>query len=283
MRPWALRHPHPLQHHFDGWARAMRVRGLADGTIKARRTDWHSWMAHIGDDWATATHRDVEAWLDPRPLGPTATCRAISNLAEYYRWARREGLATIDPTDLVERPRIPRSLPRPAPELGIERGLALGAQSERLAVALMYYAGLRCIEVSRLQRGDLDLVEGWLHVRGKGNVERIVPIFGPLEPYLAAGAGDPGDAPVYTVRGVAVSAARVSQRVGDHLRAQGCNATAHQLRHRFATHMLRQTGGNLRLVQVLMGHANVATTQIYTLIEIAGFTGTDGVSLHDLW
>jgi site-specific recombinase XerC len=277
VRPRDLREPHPFEELWEGWARAMRVRGLTKGTIDSRRTNWRKWMDHVGDGWACADHRAVEEWLDGRPLAENATCRAVSDLASFYRWARRNELAMIDPTDLVERPRIPKRLPRPADVPGIERALALGLEDNRRAVALMYYAGLRCCEVSRLQWGpDVDLLEGWLTVLGKGNKTRKIPIFPPLEPFLAAGVGEKGH--VYrTKRGRPARPERVSSLVNEHLRAAGCPFSAHQIRHRFATHMLDRTK-NLRLVQVLLGHANVATTEIYTLIELDGYGG-----LHDLW
>lgn len=277
MRPYDLQ-AHPYESVWEGWARAMRVRGLDAGTIAGRRGNWRSWMSHVGDHWPDANHRDVEAWLDDRPLGETAMCRAISDLDGFYRWARREELTTANPTDLVERPRVPRRLPRPADEDGIARALAMGRVEDRRAVALMYYAGLRCCEVSGLRWGDVDLVEGWLELLGKGKKTRKVPIFPALEPYLADGAGEPATGHVFTTRiGKKATPARVSQLVNDHVRLAGCRFTAHQLRHRFATRMLRKTR-NLRLVQVLLGHANVATTQIYTLVELDDFDG-----LHALW
>jgi site-specific recombinase XerC len=277
VRSWELREPHAFEALWEGWARAMRVRGLAKGTIDSRRTNWRKWMDHVGEGWDRADFCAVEEWLDGRPLGENATCRAVSDLASFYRWARRNGLTTADPTDLVERPRIPRRLPRPADEAGIERALTLGREDDRRAVALMYYAGLRCCEVSRLQWGpDVDVFEGWLTVLGKGNKTRKVPIFPALEPFLGAGAGETG-AVYRTAQGRLASPARVSQLVNIHLRAAGCPFTAHQIRHRFATHMLDKTK-NLRLVQVLLGHANVATTEIYTLIDLDGYGG-----LHDLW
>ena len=277
MRSYELQAPHAFEELWEGWARAMRVRGLTKGTIDSRRTNWRKWMDFVGADWDRADHRAVEEWLDGRPLGENATCRAVSDLAAFYRWARRNELATIDPTDLIERPRIPKRLPRPADVPGIDRALAMGREENRRAVALMYYAGLRCCEVSRLHWGpDVDLVEGWLTLLGKGNKTRKVPIFPPLEPFLGLGAGETG--PVYlTKKGRPASPARVSSLVNEHLREAGCPFTSHQIRHRFATHMLDKTK-NLRLVQVLLGHANVATTEIYTLIELDGYGG-----LHDLW
>lgn len=254
----------------------MRVRRLSAGTISGRRTNWRKWFDFVGDRWDRAEHVDVERWLDERQLGPGATCRAVSDLASFYRWARRQELTSANPTDLVERPRIPRRLPRPADEPGLARALSRGRPDDVRAVALMYYAGLRCCEVSRLEWPDVDLVEGWLRVLGKGDKPRMVPIFPPLEPYLVAGAGETGRV-YHTKVGAPAKPARVSTLVNAHLKASGCTFTCHQARHRFATHMLAQTK-NLRLVQVLLGHANVATTEVYTLVELDGFGG-----LHDLW
>lgn len=273
--------PHPYAAMWEDWARAMRVRGLADGTLATRSTNYRSWFEFIGDRWQSAGHRDVEAWLDTRTLAAGTTNRAVSDIAQFYRWARREGLASIDPTDLVDRPKVPRRLPRPADEAGSERALALGAPMERRACALMLYGGLRCIEVSRLLRRDIDLVEGWLSLFGKGSKERRVPILAPLEPWLAELVDDPPDTHVYRSSRGPVTPERVSHRVNEHLRGAGCQFTCHQLRHRYGTHMLRRTR-DLRLVQTLLGHANVATTQIYTLVELGDGDGPAG-GLRDLW
>lgn len=217
-----------------------------------------------------------------RALSPSAACRAVSDLAAFYRWARRENLATIDPTDLVERPRVPRRLPRPADVEGAARALAIGAEPERRACALMLYAGLRCCEVAVLERRDIDLVEGWLTLRGKRGHQRRVPIFAPLEPWLIPLVDLEPRARVYTGRrGRPLSPQRVSHRVCEHLDRVGCDFTGHQLRHRFGTHVLSQTR-DLRLVQVLMGHATVSTTQIYTLVDPGSGPGRAG-GLRDLW
>jgi site-specific recombinase XerC len=256
----------------------MAARSLARSTIAGRRGGWSSWMDHAGAGWTEAGHVEVEAWLAGRALGASAANRALSDLASFYRWARREGLTTANPTDLVDRPRRPRRVPRPADPAGVERALALGHPVDRRAVAVMVYAGLRCCELAGLAVGDVDLVEGWLEVTGKGGHRRRVPILRPLEPWLAGLAGEPASTPVYpSPRGGFTSAGRVSARVGAHLRAAEAGATAHQLRHRYGTHLYGRHG-DLQLVALLMGHANVSTTQGYAEASLGGHGAP-----RDLW
>jgi site-specific recombinase XerC len=254
--------------HGAAWTASQRRAWLAPGTITKRRYELASWSAHIGPGWDTATWRDVERWLDSRPLGARAQASAVSHLRAFYRWARREGVATIDPCADVVSPRLRLARPRPARATDVRRAVGAGVDPLEVACALMAYGGLRCCEVARLTWADVDLAAAVLYVTGKGDKEATVPIAPPLAAVLMAQDGV--DGPVFAgAGGRPCSPARVSQRVGAHLRARGCACTAHQLRHYAGMHLLERSG-RIDVVRDFLRHASIATTQVY-----AAATGRD--------
>ena len=237
----------------------MRRRGLAPATITKRVSNWRSFCRAA--DWRTATRADVERWVDARPLGPHARYCALSHLHMFYVWARRDGLVGHDPTADVERPRLPRRLRRPALDVDIGRALDGADPTMTVALLLMALAGLRCCEVSALCWRDVELGERRLWLRGKGGHERAVGIAPQLAQALAA-LDAPGDGPV-----VGWSPAATSHRVRARLREVGSRATAHQLRHRFAYRYLEASGHNVEALRQALGHASIATTQLYTHLD----------------
>jgi site-specific recombinase XerD len=244
-----------------------RARGLAGKTVTARLRMLERWAGHLeetGRPWIRADYGDVETFVRLLHISPGSTNRAVGDIARFYWWARREQLTMVNPTELVNRQRIGRRLPRPAPGRQILDALSSGRLADRLAVALMAYAGLRCLEVARIQWGHIDVVEGWLIVEaGKGGHARHQPVVADLRPFLAAGDGAPPSSTVFTsLTGVPASGKVVSQLVNRHIRRTGGNYTAHQLRHWYATTLYEQCG-DLLVVQAALGHATVATTQVY--------------------
>jgi site-specific recombinase XerC len=238
----------------------MRRRGLQPSTIDKRLSEWRSFLA-TGADWRHATRRDVECWVDERPLGARARYSAVSHLHCFYVWARREGLVRHDPTADVERPRLPRRLRRPALDVDIQRALDTASPLMRVVLLLMTLAGLRCCEVSRLTWADVELGERRLWLRGKGDHERAVGIPPQLAQALAA-MDEPGGARV-----VPWSPAYVSHRVRAHMGAVGSRFTAHQIRHRFAYRYLAESGHNVEALRQVLGHSSIATTQQYTHLD----------------
>jgi site-specific recombinase XerC len=191
-------------------------------------------------------------------------------LRGWYRWLQREGLVSIDPTELVDRPPVPRRLPRPAPEREIARLVARADVQLRAMLALMACAGLRCIECSRLDWCDVDLAAGTVVVMGKGSRERLISVSGDVVAAVAAlalaSAGRPAGPVFVGPTGRRLSPARVSQRVARAAAAQGSTVRAHQLRHLCATMALQQPGVDLLAVRDLLGHASVSTTEGYTAV-----------------
>lgn len=265
MSAGSVRYTH-MREISAGYAAHMRRRGLATGTRYARSSELRRWIEHVGERWPTATRHDVEDWVDARPLGARARYSAISHLSAFYRWAMREELADRDPTLLVDRPRLPVRLPRPVPAAELDRILAgVGGTGLEVPVLLMLDAGLRCIEVSRLTWSDVDLEAGTLYVFGKGSRERLVGIPRRLRLSLyVASAERNGE----FVIGHDWTPARVSQVLGGRFRELGCAVSAHRLRHTYATRLYKATAGDLRAVQMTLGHASVATTAIYAAIDV---------------
>jgi site-specific recombinase XerD len=245
----------------------MQRRGLRRSTIGKRAGVVRDWLAFLDQRrvvTASATRRDVEAWLDGHLCAARARYTLISHLHMFYVWLQREELATGDPTVLIERPRLERRLPRPARKGPVDLAMMQAPPDVALMLSLMADAGLRCCEVAVCTWDDVDLHEGVIYVHGKGGHDRVVGIPARLRGMLAAMNATTGP-----VHGRHVSPCRVSQIICPYLRAAGVGATAHQLRHLYATRLYTATNGNLLAVQQALGHASVMSTQIYARVDPA--------------
>lgn len=252
----------------DLWAyrRYMTARYAAN-TVGPRWAVAGEWCRRHPDPGA-ATFRDVEAWLRDRGLAASSTRNLLVCLRAFYRWLLREGLVAADPTALVDAPRVPQRVPRPAAERDVA---ALGRCPHvqlRALYALMALAGLRCVECSRLDWRDVDLAAGRIIVNGKGDRERAIELSADVTRALVAlRLSSSGQGAVFVgPSGRRLAPYRVSQLVNESMHAAGITATAHQLRHRCATRAYELTDGDLLAVRDLLGHASVATTQIYTKV-----------------
>lgn len=244
---------------------ALERRGLRRLTIYNRLFVVRSWSEYLdkqGRTLNTGTTADVENWLDPALLSPRTRYARISHLHMFYVWAMRTGRVDHDPTSLVERPRLDRRLPRPARSATINAAYEQADPVMRVALSLMADAGLRCMEVAGLDWDDVDLVAGVVYVAGKGGRDRVVGMPARLRVSLAALDGSSGP-----VLGRRYAAHRVSQLVNEYLHSCGTQATAHQLRHLYATRLYSATGGNLLAVQHALGHASVTSTQVYAELD----------------
>jgi integrase/recombinase XerD len=276
----------PLVTDFLAAIRAER--GRAANTIEAYRRDLGAYVGFLADRGAggplaagVATVREYLGWLARRGLASSSRARAIAALRGWYRFLKLEGRLADDPTELVESPRGWKRLPRFLSAAEVERLLAhpdrnspAGLRDAAL-LELLYDCGLRVSELAALRVDHVDL-EAWvLRVRGKGGRDRLVP-FGEagratLAAYLDRGgacrrAGNPYLFP--GPRGGHLTRQRLWQIVRHHVRGSGITraVSPHALRHSFATHLL-DNGADLRAVQVLLGHADISTTQIYTHIS----------------
>lgn len=270
-------------------------RGSSSHTLDAYGRDLQDFfqVAGLGEDPSTGDlarvdHLTIRQWLADlarRGLSRRTVARKLSALRSFYGFLARRGLVTVNPTRLVASPKQPRRLPnfleRDAVEPLVEAPPAdtPAGLRDRALLELMYASGLRLAEVVGLDLGDLDLTQRLVRVLGKGGRERIVP-FGraaaaALAEYLERGRprllrpGEQEDreeqAVFLNLRGGRLGRRGVAYIIRKYVRGAELyrRVTPHTLRHTFATHLL-QGGADLRAVQELLGHAGIATTQVYT-------------------
>ena len=262
--------------------------GLSDNTLAAYRRDLTGLLTWLASQDGGARllcevrEPDLHAYSVARHAGtrPSSAGRRLSTFRRFFKWAVREHLITEDPTLRLAAPRLPSRLPGTLTEAQVEALLAapdtqqaLGLR-DRAMLELLYASGLRVSELVTLQHWLVMLPEGVVRVTGKGSKERLVP-FGEeaglcLTRYLASArpeilAGRQSDDLFVTVRGAAMTRQMFWKRIKQLAVQAGIRQalSPHTLRHAFATHLLNH-GADLRVVQLLLGHADISTTQIYT-------------------
>ncbi len=240
---------------------------FSENTMRPRMMVAREWVRRH-PDVEGLTYREVEEYLRDRQLSASSTRNLVVCLRAFYRWLLREGLATIDPTLLVDRPSVAMRLPRPAPDQVVGRLIARANIQLRAMLGLMACAGLRCVECARLDWRDVDLEHGIVIANGKGLRERAIGLSPDVVRALRAlRLSSTSKGAVFVgPSGRRLQAFRVSQLVNQYMHGEGESITAHQLRHRAATEMYRLTGGDLLAVRDFLGHASVSTTQIYAKI-----------------
>jgi len=266
-------------------------RGLSRNTLEAYRSDllqYGAWLAETGRDAMTVEHGDLAAFVasleaggDGRPPAASTTIqRKVACLRSFYRHLRREELLDRDPTADLKGPprgkRLPKVLTRDevALLLAQPRGGSPAALRDRALLELMYACGLRASEAVGIRLDELDLDEGVLRANGKGSKERLVPIgskaVAALFAYLTVArpklVGVREEPHVFVnQRGQGLTRQGLYKIVQRHARSAGLadRMSPHTLRHTFATHLLAG-GCDLRSLQEMLGHADIATTQIYT-------------------
>jgi integrase/recombinase XerC len=218
-------------------------------------------------DLHTVTTEDLRGFLDARKLTARTRYSYISHWASFFKWALLEGHVTVDPTLRLARPKIRVGLPRPVSNADIAY-LIENAPNDELAamILLASYAGLRCMEIAGLDASDvLEHVDppALVVAHGKGDKPRVLPI-GPEIVAALRAHGIPKYGPVFVRRdGERREPWDVSHMIRRHLYDCNIEASAHQLRHTYATAVYRQSG-DLRMTQELLGHSSPATTAIYT-------------------
>jgi integrase/recombinase XerD len=270
-------------------------RGLSTNTVQAYRRDLRRYLAFLGSwgirDVPDVTDEAVGAYVvqltssthdDGALYRPASVARMLSAVRTFHRFELREGVTDHDPTVGIVPPKLPRSLPRPLSVDEVARlidappaGDAVGLR-DRAILELLYGAGLRVSELTGLDVDDVELEDGSVRVLGKGGKERDVPVGRYAREAVSAylTRARPGFATsrsraalFLNQRGGRLTRQGVSLLLARHVRAAGIRrrVTPHTLRHSFATHLL-EGGADVRVVQELLGHASVATTQIYTLV-----------------
>ena len=261
-------------------------RGLSDNSLQSYRHD----LLHLQNSLVirnktlkAATREDLLAVLAAeiqQGKSPRSVSRYLSAYRQFYRWLVREGAISSDPVALIESPKTGRGLPKALTEQQVETLLAAPDLDSRLGkrdksmLELMYASGLRVTELVLLKSIEVGMNEGVLRVTGKGGKTRLIP-FGEearawIERYLkeARGVildGQIDDALFVTARGGAMTRQMFWTLIKKHALVANINAplSPHTLRHAFATHLLNH-GADLRVVQLLLGHSDISTTQIYT-------------------
>jgi integrase/recombinase XerD len=267
-------------------------RGLSQRTVSAYERDLRRWREYVVGLGATepssVTVAHLRAWvfeLKSSGLAPTSIRRAQSALRTYYAFLLAEGVVEADPTDRLVAPRTSRKLPDVLAEDDVGRLLAATDEShslhwrDRAILEFLYATGVRVSELTELPLSSLDLDEAFATVFGKGAKERIVPIGGPalralgrylreVRPGLDRGGGK--GRVFLNARGNPIRRESVWAIVKKAARRAGItkSVSPHTLRHSFATHLI-EGGADLAAVQELLGHADIATTQIYTHLDRA--------------
>ncbi|HEY8094224.1 MAG TPA: site-specific tyrosine recombinase [Acidimicrobiales bacterium] len=288
--------PHELPLDAEEYLTWLAVeRGRSRNTLSAYRRDlgaYSAWLAESRRPLDAVTEADVSAYvghLRASGRAPSSVARAVAVVRNLHRFLAEEGRTAVDPAADVPAPRVPAGLPKPLTEEEVTALLeaVVGAdpvhRRDRAVLELLYGTGMRISELCGLSLGDLDADAGIVRVFGKGAKERVVPVgrlalaatadwLGPsgrprMVPARWARRGD-AEAMFLNQRGSRLSRQAgwtIVTRYGERANLTGA-LSPHVLRHSCATHMLDH-GADLRVVQELLGHASISTTQVYTKVS----------------
>lgn len=261
-------------------------RGLSANTLSSYQSDLRHvavWLAEEGTGLRSATRADLQSYLASlvgRRLRPRTSARRLSSLRQFYQWMLRERFLSADPSALIEAPKLGRPLPKSLSESEVEALLdapdtdSAEGQRDRCMLELLYATGLRVSELVGLTADQVSLAQGLVRVTGKGGKERLVPMGDEAADWIRRFAGTGRqellggrqcNAFFPTRRGAGMTRQAFWYRIKKHAQAAGIRTalSPHTLRHAFATHLLNH-GADLRVVQLLLGHSSLSTTQIYT-------------------
>jgi len=278
----------PVHPEIERYIDAMWMeKGLSDNSLSSYRRDlrqFHDWLVKNKDSSILRADRSsLQAYLGARlkqGQSPRSTARFMSCVRGFYHYLLREGRITVDPTLDVDSPKLGRPLPKSLSEQDVDRLLqapdldvALEFR-DRTMLEMLYACGLRVTELTSLQLVQVSINQGVVRVFGKGSKERLVPMGEEallwLQRYLAGPRaellkGIPCDVVFPSRRGRQMTRQTFWYRIKIYALRAGIRAelSPHTLRHAFATHLLNH-GADLRVVQLLLGHSDLSTTQIYT-------------------
>lgn len=285
-----------MQTKVDEFLTSLEVeKGYSENTRVAYKNDLGQFLAYVQtkavppvQDWGKVTKDHLIAYIlslkAEREYASTTVARKVAAIKSFFHFLVAEGFVKDDPTATLDSPRVKKYLPRAISQEDVERLLdAPGkgdeprALRDRAILELLYATGMRVSELVALNEGDVDLASASVRCFGKGGKERVIPVY---ERAVQAVEGYVNKGRVRLLRQSDEKALFLNQR-GERLTRQGLwlivkgyvrqagikvAVTPHTLRHSFATHMLRG-GADLRNVQELLGHANIATTQVYTQVS----------------
>ncbi|AVB19248.1 MULTISPECIES: site-specific tyrosine recombinase XerD [Pseudomonas syringae group] len=280
---------HPL---IDRFLDALWLeKGLSDNTRDSYRSDlalFNGWLQERNVDLPSAGREvilDHLAWRVDNAYKPRSTARFLSGARGFYRYLLREKLIAVDPTLQIDMPQLGKPLPKSLSEADVEALLAAPDLSEpigerdRAMLEVLYACGLRVTELISLTLEQVNLRQGVLRVMGKGSKERLVPMGEEaivwVERYMRGArdellGGKPSDVLFPSTRGDQMTRQTFWHRIKHQATVAGIgkSLSPHTLRHAFATHLLNH-GADLRVVQMLLGHSDLSTTQIYTHVARA--------------
>lgn len=287
----------PLAGLLPGWRDYLLAqRGLSPRTVDSYGQDLENFflfreeLARGGDLSAMPDEQEIFlylAWLRSRRNTGRTLARRLSALRAFFSFAVEEGVLKTNPTQLLENPKLPQHLPEVLNREEMERLLALpdmrdkSGRRDRCMLELLYAAGLRVSELCELSTADLDLQRGLVRVFGKGAKERLVPLHSLVQDLLDAylrqwrPAFKPGGNQLFVNRsGRALSRQYIWKMVKKYAMLAGIRRpiSPHTFRHSFATHLL-EGGADLRAVQLLLGHADISATEIYTHVQAERLRG----------
>jgi len=261
--------------------------GLARNTLDAYRRDlaqFAQWLVkQRGKDLPAADHGDLQAYLAHqfrKKTRASSAARLLSSLKRMYRWLQRQNRIKVDPTLNIDTPKLPRSLPKSLTEADVDSLLAAPdvktprGERDKAMLETLYASGLRVSELVTLKLPQVSQDMGVVRVMGKGSKERLVPLgeeaLARVKRYVAAGrlallGSKASDDLFVTAHGGAMTRQSFWQIIKRYASQAGLKSSIspHVLRHAFATHLLNH-GADLRVVQLLLGHSDISTTQIYT-------------------
>jgi integrase/recombinase XerD len=266
-------------------------RGLSANTLGAYRADLVSlrrWLAERDVSLIYATRSDLLAfiaWRTEQGAKPRSTARQLSSFRRFFRFLLREGVIQEDPTVKIDMPRIGRSLPQSLTEGEVEALLAAPDVSDplghrdRTMLEVLYATGLRVTELINLRQSEINLNQGVLRIVGKGDRERLIPLGEESQTWIREFIAGPRteillerqtDFLFPTRRGDRMTRQAFWHIIKRYSKVAeiGSKMSPHTLRHAFATHLLNN-GADLRVVQMLLGHSDLSTTQIYTHVARA--------------
>jgi integrase/recombinase XerD len=273
-----------LEQYID---RLWLEKGLSRNTLDSYHRDLQTFRLWLdGRDIVSVRREDLMRYLSDRMakgIKSRSTARALSCLRGLYRYLLRENLIAIDPTLQIESPKLGRPLPESLTETEVEKLLAapnvkspIGFR-DRTMLEVLYASGLRVSELVGLRIPDVNLRQGVVRVMGKGSKERLVPLgeeaISWIQRYLVEARPDllkknlAEDAIFPSSQGKPMTRQTFWYRIKAHAETAGIRRkiSPHTLRHAFATHLINH-GADLRVVQLLLGHSDLSTTQIYTHI-----------------
>lgn len=292
-----MKHPspehtnNPLLVHIEEFLRHLAIeKNVSDHTVRAYRQDLHDFAEYCPNPPAQVEMVDIRGFIANQTIGgksKTTVARRLASLRSFFAFLYQEGRISANPARLVATPKTPKHLPN---FLSVDdafglvqepEGIGLLPVRDRALLELLYSSGLRVSEIAGLNVDDLNVREGLVKVLGKGRKERIVPVGGKaldaLKSYMIERllfrkkkrSGSTDVALFLNKSGTRLTDRQIRRIVVKYARAIGIEGQIgpHTLRHTFATHLL--TGGaDLRVIQELLGHSSLSTTQKYTHLDI---------------